>query len=267
MSVAPTPKPVAARSQTVDRAALLLTCFSAEEPRLTLVDLATKLGLNQSTVYRYAATLQAAGLLERDGQRGGYCLGLRVVELACVALNQIEVRREGMPEMDRLRDEMGLLVNLAVLANGDVLHIAHAAPQGWPPRAITPGRRAVAHGTALGKALLAHRPWEEVRAAIDRHGWRPYTSRSIRDLDRLAADFATIRERGYSLDDEERAPGTICLGAPVRDHAGRVVAALSVTGTIQSLTPGHRPEIAARLVEAANRVSYRLGHPGSLAYA
>ena len=266
MRAARSPGSRSPKSQTIDRATLLLTCFTPEQPHLTLAELATRLELNQSTVYRYAATLQAAGLLERDGHRSGYRLGLRVVELACVALNQIEVRREGMPEMDRLRDEMGFLVNLAVLAEGDILHIAHAAPQGWPPRAITPGRRAVAHGTALGKVLLAHRPWDEVRAGIERDGWRPYTPRSIQDFGRLAADLEGIRGRGYALDDEERAPGTICLGAPIRDHAGDVVAALSVTGTTQSLAPVVQEETARRLTEAANRVSFRLGAPGTLAY-
>jgi len=256
------------RSQTIDRAALILTCFSAAEPNLTLAELAARLDLNQSTVYRYVATLLATGLLERNGQRGGYRLGLRVVELACVALNQIEVRREAIPEMDRLRDEMQLLVNLAVLdpEQGDVIHIAHSAPQGWPPRATTPGRRAVAHCTALGKLLLAYEPWERVRQTIAETGWRPYTPKSIQDFDRLEHELATIRGEGFSLDDEERGHGTVCLGAPIRDRSDRVIAALSMTGTSQKLTPTYRAEILPHLLEAANRISYRLGHPGTLAY-
>jgi DNA-binding IclR family transcriptional regulator len=256
------------KSQTIDRATLILTCFSAAEPNLTLAELAARLDLNQSTVYRYVATLLAAGLLERNGQRGGYRLGLRVVELACVALNQIEVRREAIPEMDRLRDEMQLLVNLAVLdpAQGDIIHIAHSAPQGWPPRATTPGRRAVAHCTALGKLLLAHQPWKQVRETIERTGWRPYTANSIQDFDRLEDELATIRRQDYSLDDEERGNGSVCLSAPIRDRSDRVIAALSMTGTAQKLTPAYRDEILPHLLEAANRVSYRLGHPGTLAY-
>ncbi len=257
---------VGSRSQTIDRAALILTCFTMETPRLTLADLAGRLSLNQSTVYRYVATLQGAGLLERDGHQAGYRLGLRVVELAGVALDQIDVRREGLPEMDRLRDEMNLLVNLAVLDRGDVIHIAHSAPQGWPPRATTPGRRAVAHCTALGKVLLAYRPWEEVQGTIEQYGWRPYTTRSIQDLDRLASALQEIRQCGYSIDDEERNRGTVCFGAAIRDHTSRVVASLSVSGTTQTLNLERRAEVVRRLLEAANRVSFRLGHIGTLAY-
>ena len=255
------------RSQSIDRAALILTCFSAAEPRLSLADLASRLGLNQSTAYRYVATLQAAGLLERDGPRGGYRLGLRVIELAEVALNQLPARREAVPEMDRLRDELGLLVNLAVLDGADVLHVAHSAPPGWPVWVATPGRRAVAHCTALGKVLLAHRSWPDVRAGIEQHGWRPYTPHSIQDFDRLEAGLAAIRERGYGQDDEERAIGSVCLAAPIRDHAGQVAAALSVTGTTATLPPERRVEVLPRVLAAANRVSLRLGHHDTLAYA
>lgn len=267
MAVTEAQRPAGARSQTIDRAALILTCFSAAEPRLTLAELAIRLDLNQSTVYRYLATLQAAGLLERDGQRGGYRLGLRVVELASVALNQLAVRKEAIPEMDRLRDEMDVLVNLAVLDGGDVIHVAHSAPPGWPVWVATPGRRAVATGTALGKVLLAHRPWDDVRRVIEREGWRPYTGRSIRDFNELAVVLGEIREAGYGVDDEERAVGSRCLAGPIRDHRGEVVAALSVTGTTQTLTPERRDEIRPRVLAAANRISLRLGHHDTLAYS
>lgn len=259
-------KPGVGRSQSIDRAALILTCFSAAAPRWSLAELAARLDLNQSTVYRYVATLQAAGLLERDGPRGGYRLGLRVVELAGVALNELAVRREAIPEMDRLRDELGLLVNLAVLDEADVLHLAHSAPPGWPVWVATPGRRAAAHCTALGKVLLAHRPWEEVRALVERQGWRPYTARSIQDFERLEAELAVIRERGHGRDDEERAVGSACLAAPIRDHSGRVGAALSVTGTTETLPPDRQAEVTPKVLAAAGRVSLRLGHHDTLAY-
>jgi len=260
-------KTVPGRSQSIDRAALILTCFSAAEPRVSLADLAARLDLNQSTVYRYVATLQAAGLLARDGPRGGYRLGLRVVELAGVALNELAVRREAIPEMDRLRDELGLLVNLALLDGADVLHLAHSAPPGWPVWVATPGRRAVAHCTALGKVLLAHHPWDEVRADIERHGWRPYTAHSIHDFERLRDELAAIRDQGHAVDDEERAIGSACLAAPIRDHSGQVTAALSVTGTTATMPPDRRAQVTPKLLAAASRVSLRLGHHDTLAYA
>ncbi len=257
-----------AKSQTIDRAVLILTCFSDAEPSLTLSEIATRLDLNQSTAYRYLSTLQNAGLLTRNASGGGYRLGLRMVELAGIALNQIEVRREALPEMDVLRDRLQFLVNLAVLdvEGGDIIHIAHSAPPGWPPRATTPGRRAVAHGTALGKMLLAHRPWPEVRTMIERNGWRPYTDRSIQRFEVLEEELAAIRVRGFSLDDRERAPDSLCLGAPIRNRSDQVIASLSLTGTTQTIPLERHEELIASLMNVAGKISYRLGHPGTVAY-
>jgi DNA-binding IclR family transcriptional regulator len=266
MIAADVPRQQPGKSQTIERAALILACFSAESPHLTLAELAGKLGLNQSTVYRYVATLQAAGLLERDPRRGGYRLGLRVIELSNIALNHSEVRKHALDEMDHLRDEFNLLVSLGVLFEGDVLHIAHSVPANWPPWYTTVGRRAVAHCTSLGKVLLAARPWPEVAQTVERYGWRPYTANSIRESDRLERELAVIRGQGFAIDEEERNPGTVCVGAPVRDYTGETVAALSVSGKTERLTAAFRAEAVPRIREAADRISFRLGHGGTAAY-
>jgi DNA-binding IclR family transcriptional regulator len=246
------------RSQTIERAAFVLSCFSASEPHLSLNQLAAKLDLHPSTVYRYVTTLEAAGLLERDEERRGYRLGLGVVELAGIVLNQLAVRKEALDEMDRIRDETGLIVNLAVLFQGDVLHIAHSAPGGWPRWKTTPGRRAVAHCTALGKVLLAYSPWESVEETIREHGWRPYTPNSIQEFERLADELQRVREQGYAVDDEERAPGIVCFAAPLREYTGRVAASISVSGPRNQMIED-QAMILARLTDGANRISARLG--------
>ncbi|MGI8486104.1 MAG: IclR family transcriptional regulator [Thermomicrobiales bacterium] len=256
----------AAKSQTVERAASILTCFSAETPHLSLATIADRLGFNQSTAYRYVSTLEAAGLVERDNRLGGYKLGPRVIELSNVALNQNEVRKHGLEEADHLRDELNVLVSLAVLFEGDVLHIAHAVPDHWPRWHTTVGRRAVAHCTSLGKVLLAYKPWPEVMAVIETYGWRPYTPNSIQDFRQLEEELVAIRERGYAIDREERNRGTICLGAPIRDFSGVVVAALSVSGKADKMPIDSWTEVAPRICEAANRISFRLGYQQSSAY-
>lgn len=256
----------AAKSQTIERAASILTCFSSESPHLSLAVLADTLGLNQSTAYRYVSTLEAAGLLERDNRLGGYWLGPRVIELSNVALNQNEVRKHGLEESDRLRDELNVLVSLAVLFEGDVLHIAHSVPDHWPRWHTTVGRRAVAHCTSLGKVLLAYKPWQDVVALIETYGWRPYTPNSIQLFPRLQEELALIRERGFAIDHEERNRGTICIGAPIHDFSGQVIAALSISGKAEKLPPDSWAEVAPRICEAANRISFRLGYQQSSAY-
>ena len=249
------------KNQTIDRAMPILTCFTLEKPHWTLAELAAKLDMTPSTTYRYIAALQEASLLERDERRGGYSLGLAVV-----VLNQMEVRKQALDEMDALRDELDLMVNLAVLVEGDVLHIAHSVPKDWPRWHTTVGRRAVAHCTALGKVLLAYRAWASVQETIELYGWRPYTSHSIQDFQRLQTDLAQIFKRGYSIDDEERSLDTTCIAAPIRDYSGEVIAALSVTGKLERLTQEERHRVLPRVLEVANRISFRLGYHHSSAY-
>jgi IclR family acetate operon transcriptional repressor len=255
-----------AKSQTIERAALILACFSAEKNHFTLAELAENLGLHQSTVYRYVTTLQRAGLLSRDERHGGYRLGLRVIELANVGLNQLEVRKQALDEMDRLRDSLDMLISLGVMFEGDVLHVAHAVPKEWPRWAMTEGRRAVAHCTSLGKVLLAYSPMDVVHATIEEYGWRPYTPHSIHDFERLAVTLAEVRERGYALDQEERRLGLCCVGAPIRDHTGTVIAALSISSKAERLMPILEDRCLPLLREAADRISFRLGYQGNSAY-
>lgn len=271
MVIAETVLPVKAargtqRTRTVERAALILACFSVEEPHLTLAALSTKLGLNQSTIYRYVQSLLAAGLLERDEARGGYSLGLRVVELSYVALNQLTIRKEALDEMDRLREELGLLINLGVLFQGDVLMVAHATPDNWPRWKTTPGRRVPAHCTGLGKVLLAYRPWEEVCQTIEERGWRPCTPHSIQEFSRLETELQEVRDGDYATEREECVPGGACVAVPIRNQAGTVVAGLSLTGALSRYTPEFVAMVRERARTATVRISARLGYDGVMAY-
>jgi len=100
----------------------------------------------------YIVALQEAGLLERDERRGGYRLGLRVVELAGIVHNQIEVRKQALDEMDHLRDDVDLHASLGVLFEGDVMYLAQSPRKHLPALYTVVGSRAPAHCAAIGKS-------------------------------------------------------------------------------------------------------------------
>src|SRR5262249_12720353 len=114
----PSGKPATAAPRTLsrstERAVALLTCFTPEAPRRRVADLAEQLGMHPSSVYRYVMALEAADLLERDADYGGYRLGLGVLELSSIVLRDLDVRRFALDELDRLSDETGLLANLGM---------------------------------------------------------------------------------------------------------------------------------------------------------
>lgn len=238
----------------------VLGLFNHLAPEWTIRDIAARLDLPYSTAYRYVASLEAEGYLVRHERSGTFRIGLPLIELAGVALNQLEVRVQGLSLLDQLADATGLNANLAVLYQGDTFHIAYAVRSTVPRMYTALGRRAVAHCTALGKAMLADLPFAAVRQLIETYGWRPYTAKSIQSFPELEQALAEVRERGYAVDRGERAPQTRCVAAPVRDRTGRVVAAISVSGSTDRIPDERIPSLAASVVEHAGMISYRLGY-------
>jgi IclR family acetate operon transcriptional repressor len=112
--------------------------------------------------------------------------------------------------------------------------------------------------------MLAAMPWAQVDALLRRHPPERLTANTLADPARLQADLELTARRGYSIDDEERAPGVLCIGAPIRDHSGATVAAVSISGPAFRVRE-HGIEANAHLViEAADNASLRLGGPAEL---
>ena len=250
----------------MDRGLSILQCFTATCPHLSAQELSQRMGIPYSTLYRYLATLESGGYLERDSRSGLYCLGLRLVEHAGIVLNQIDARLHALPELEALADDLSLNSNLAVLFDGDTFHIGYAIRSYVPPMYTTLGRRAVAHCTALGKCLLAWLPREDVQALIAAKGWRPCTPNSIQSVEALDRELDAVLAQGYAIDREERHRNLWCVGAPIRDRTGHVVAAMSVSGPPRRLHGENLDRAIESVVNHAERASYRLGHEPLLTF-
>jgi IclR family transcriptional regulator, KDG regulon repressor len=253
-------------SRSTERAVALLTCFTPDAPRHRVADLAEQLGMHPSSVYRYVMALEAAQLLERDVNYGGYRLGLGVLELSSIVLRDLDVRRFALDELDRLSDQTGLLANVGLLKAGKVIHVAHAFPPGWPRWNMDLGHAAIAHCTSLGKVMLAALPWEEALRHVEQVGWRGYTANSLQDSGALKAELQEVARRGYAVDNEERSAGAMCVGVPIFGQNGDVRAAMSISGTTARITELGVEKCAAMLLIAARRVSSQLGSSDRFAY-
>jgi IclR family KDG regulon transcriptional repressor len=247
-------------AKTVDSALRILDLFNHTAPEWTVREIAQRLDLPYSTAHRYVSTLEASGYLIRYRPTGTYRIGLKLIELAGVALNQIDVRVHGLRDLDHLADVTGLNANIAVLDEGDAFHIAYSVRSAVPRMYTALGRRAVAHCTALGKVLLADLPLEQVRRLIDVYGWRPYTDKSIQNFPELERTLAEVRANGYAIDRDERAIGISCVAAPIRNKLGQVVAAICVTGPSDQIPSERIPELVKIVRKHASSISYQLGY-------
>jgi IclR family acetate operon transcriptional repressor len=255
------------RIQAIERAVSILNAFSPEDPELGVTELAERLGLHKSTVHRFMVNLDAAGLVERNPRTGRYRLGLRIFELGGLVMQQMNLWDEALPFLEGLVHDSGETGHLAVLDGGEAIYIERVEARRAlrVPSAI--GRGYPAHATNLGKVLLADLPRERVEEIVAERGLAAYTPHTITDLEGLEAELERIRVLGYAIDNEEYDEGLRCIGAPVRDHSGHVVAALGIGGPVTRITPDRVDELAELVMTAARGLSRRLGAHRSGAYA
>jgi DNA-binding IclR family transcriptional regulator len=255
------------RIQAIERAVSILNAFSMDDPELGVTELADRLGLHKSTVHRFMVNLDAAGLVERNARTGRYRLGLHVFELGALVMQQMNLWDEALPFLEGLVHDTGETGHLAVLDGGEAIYIERVEARRAlrVPSAI--GRGYPAHATNLGKVLLADLSRERVEAIIAERGLAAYTSHTITDPAEGEVELELIRRRGYAVDNEEYDEGLRCIGAPVRDHSGHVVAALGIGGPVTRITPERVEELGGLVMTAARGLSRRLGAHQSGAYA
>jgi DNA-binding IclR family transcriptional regulator len=248
------------RIQSLDRAAAILGCFLSEGPELTVRDVSARTRLHKSTAHRILMALQCNGFIEHDEVSGRYHLGLQLVKLGEHAVGRLDVRVIARPFVVDLSAETGETVLMAVM-DGDqvvVLDRVDGAKSATTPS--LPGRLFPAHCTALGKAMLAGLADAELTRLLGRRQLKRFTARTVTAMEALLADLRDIRRRGYAIADEEMGADLGAVGAPVRNHTGAVVAAISVVGPSARLHAIGLDRLGAQVKAVADRVSARLGH-------
>ena len=256
------PRVVSTARYTVDAAAKaleLLSVFSFREPRLSLADLATRTGIPRATAFRLLSTLEQSGFLAKD--HGAYQLGIKCFVLGNIVAGGLDLRETSHPHLVALRDTTRETTQIAILDHWQVVYLERV-PSPYPSGFMRTRAGAIlpAYCTGLGKTLLAFMPEEEVAAWAATQRFPAITPRTITTAKRLLRELRMIRERGYGLDEEERERGVCCVAAPIRNHNGEVVAAISVAGPSQRM-PKELPgsTVAAAVVNAAAAISIDLG--------
>ena len=247
---------------TVDAAAKaleLLSVFSFREPRLTLADLANRTGIPRATAFRLLSTLEQSGFL--DKVHGAYQLGIKCFVLGNIVAGGLDLRETARPHLAALREATRETTQIAILDHWQVVYLERMlSPLSVGYMRSRAGAILPAYCTGLGKALLAFRPEAEVAAWAATQKFTALTPRTITTARRLMKELAAIRERGYGLDLEEREKGVTCIAAPIFNHTGDVVAAISVAGPTERM-PRELvgSDIVAAVVAAARSISIDLG--------
>jgi len=254
---APTSKPYAG-TQSVRRAIALLKVFSEERPEWGLSELARAARLNKTTAYRLLTALEAEGMVTRSSLTDAWRLGNGAIAMGALALRSNDLMTAARPELETLVRETGETASLEVLVGDEIVILDGIEGPSLVGASSEVGTRWPAHATSTGKVLLAAERGPAWAGRRPRR-LRKFTSRTITDPARLERELNRVRERGWATAVEELENGYVAVGAPILDHAGRALAAISVGGPAARLTPQRIPGLARRVVDRARRISVRMG--------
>ncbi len=247
--------------QSVWRALDLLEAFPKFGPEIGLTALAEQLDLNKATAYRLLATLETRGYIERAPDGRKYRLGARTLGLGAYFQSQLDVRRLALPYLTSMVEQTGEAAFLCVREDDEALCVERVeGEQEVNIFILRVGGRQPLHCGAAPRALLTALSDDEIAAYARRTGLPAFTPQTITSLEALLEDVHCTRQQGYLVSLEDASLGIAAIGAPVYDHTGAIVAAISLSGLVARYSQVRIPELAHLLVTSARNLSCQMGY-------
>lgn len=247
--------------ETLERGLSVLSLFSNDSSGLTLTEISRSAGINMTTSLRIASTLEGAGYLRRDPKTKRYRPSLKVLQLGFSALRSMDIRQSARPHLERLSSEAGETVSLAVLDGLEIVYVDRIRNRQIVGVVLGMGSRLPAQCTSMGKAMLAYLPGDQLKTRLNGAVLEACTRNTIVETDSLAADLAKVRRRGYAINNQELAVGLRAVAAPIWGELGKVVAAINISGSTETISRSRlKQELVPLLSRTAADISQALGY-------
>lgn len=222
-------------------------------------ELSEKVGINRSTVNRLVATLERAGYLEQEKDRGKYRATLRLFELGNKIVEDLNIKDYAYPIMQKLSEATHETVYLAVMAGKQFMYVSMIDSPQMLKCSAAMGSHPPVYCSASGKVLLAYLPEDKKRIFIPDE-FQSFGPNTIKNMAELEVELNKIRQNGYATDDEEWHQNIRAVAAPVWNHDGRVKATLAVAGPKVRVSRQRMEEIGQLLVKAGQELSANIGY-------
>lgn len=221
--------------RSIDKGLQLIDLLSRNPQGLRLSEISSMLNIHPSSTHHILHTFLPHDYIAQDRETRKYSLGFRFLEISKRMLDNLDIRKIANRYLRELHEECKEAVHLAIFRNGKVIYIDKIDTPGGLSLATYIGFTTDPHAAAGGKILLSELPPEEIRAIYMDRPLRVYGKNTIINLDQLSGELERVRTYGYAIDDEEYYEGVRCVAAPIR-AGGKIVAALSITGSIFTMT-------------------------------
>lgn len=239
----------------LERGLRLLGEFSRNDPVLTPPELAQRLGIPRSTVFRLLVTLENLGFVERTPDGRSYRLGLAILRMGFEYLASLDMVELGRPLIEALRDDTGYAASLVVRDVRDVVYLQRAPSRAPFATAVSVGTRLPAHATVFGHVLLGDLPLGALRALYPEPKLEARSASTPADTTALFELVQQIRKRGWVLAEAFFEPHISTVAAPVRDQEGHIVAAIGLTVPGAGVAADKRAALVAQVCGTAARLS------------
>ncbi len=246
--------------QSVDRALTILELLAEHNEGLRIIEISKEVNLHKSTVHRLLGTLIHNGYVRQDLENNKYKVTLKLFELGNKKLEDMDILNVSKTYLESLMESLNEVVHLVIRDENEIVYIDKVEADNTIRMASNIGRRGPLHCTSVGKAMLAYMSDEEVKSIWNNSKIEKYTPNTITDFNVLKKELEIIKEKGYSVDDEENEVGVRCIGAPIFNRFGKVEGGISISGPSIRITKGRVEDMAKEVIKYAKMVSRELGY-------
>jgi DNA-binding IclR family transcriptional regulator len=244
--------------QSLDRGIQILL-FLAEHNSVSITELAEALGVDKSTASRLAETLRQRDMVRVDPETRKFRLGFRILHLGEALKDNLNVIAIARPMLLALSAQINESVHFCAYNNNSVYVMDQVRSSKNYALSATVGMIEPLHCSSVGKCILAYRRPDTIRALLEDYTFTKYTEKTIVTKEALLAHLETIRQAGYALDDEEMAPGVLCIAVPVYDYRNSVRFSIGVSGPKGNFNAAMIESYVKRMAETTRKLGAAIG--------
>lgn len=253
-------------NRSIVKAVTVINLLAQKSAPMSLAAIAAELGQSKSTVHGILATLANTGFLVQTPETSQYQLGIRLFEIGNRVAERWKEKKIAYPFITLLVEETKETVHLAVLDNDEVLYIAKQESSDSIKTVSEIGIRLPSHCSGVGKILLSGLSKYDLARIAKKTGLKKYTENTITNFEALCREIELIRKQGFAVDNQEHTQGLRCVAVPIRNHLGRVTAALSISAPVSRLRGEVFEKNKSSLIRVSREVSHQLGYTGTPTY-
>lgn len=248
--------------QSIEKAVQILDILASSQSSISLADISTQSELSKSTVHRMLVTLVYCGLVEQDQLNRQYMLGMRLFELGNAVPRRLNLRQlHGyLDELNQLTKET---IHLGILEQGEIVYVDKVESKETIRMHSRLGARVPFYCTSLGKVLVAHLNAEDASVLIEETEFDKFTDQTITNPATLRAHLDGVKSQGYAVDDQEHEQHITCISGPIFDHAGKAIAAFSISGPTFRMTAKKLAELGPIVKSYSKKMSALYGYNGA----